>query len=138
MIDAKELADLLFDNAIHKNDPELRQKSDKLFLQAIMEPKMLTQIWIDAMCDISQEQQDKLFDDFNRIIKEVENFNLIKSGDWAMALSNSITLTQARMGALVVKLIREFCENHVKENGEDLLRDALGYVHDMENEHDYA
>ena len=137
MIDAKELADLLFDNAIHKSDPKLREKSDKLFLQAMMEPKMLTQIWIDAICDISQKQQNKLFEDFNRTIEEVEKFSLITSGDWAMSLSNSITLNQARIGALVIKLIREFCENHVKENGEDLLTDALAYVHDMENENDY-
>ena len=138
MLDAKELADLLFDNAIHKNDPELREKSDKLFLQAMMQPKILSKIWIDAICDISKKQENKLFDDLNKTISEVEDFKLVTGAGWAMTLSNSITLNQARIGCLVIKLINQFCENHVKENGEDLLTDALAYVHDMENEHDYA
>lgn len=137
MIDAKELADLLYADGLKKDDIDLQEMSNALFAKAMFDRKVLSRIWIDAMCDATTEQENKLFKDFNKVMEDIESFNLIESASWAMTLSNSITLTQARIGRLVIMLIKQACENHVAENGEDLLTDALAYVHDMENEHDY-
>ena len=141
MLDAKELADLLYaeltPHGLKKDNIDLQVQSDALFLKAMFSRKVLSRIWIDAMCDATCEQENKLFKDFNKVMEDIESFNLIESANWAMTLSNSITLSQARIGCLVIKLIKQACENHVTENGEDLLTDALAYVHDMENENDY-
>ena len=139
MLDAKELADLLFEDGCLKDEhSNLRETSDALFLEAMFKPKILSRIWIDAMCDSTTEQENKLFDDFNRAMEDIKTVKLIKINEsWAMTLSNSITLSQARIGCLVVKILKQACENHVKENGQELLDEALGYLDDMENERDY-
>ena len=138
MLDAKELADLLYaDGCLKDEHNDVGEESDALFLKAMFKPKILSRIWIDAMCDATSEQENKLFEDFNRAIKDIEMLNPSVTDGWAMTLSNSITLSQARIGCLVIKLLRQACENHVKENGRDLLIEALGYLDDMENERDY-
>ena len=137
MLDAKELADLLYADSLKNHDMDLQEMSDALFLKAMFKPKILSRIWIDAMCDATTEQENKLFEDFNKAIKDIEMLKANVNDGWAMTLSNSITLSQARIGCLVIKLLRQACENHVKENGQELLQEALAYVDDMENERDY-
>ena len=140
MLDAKELADLLYADGLkmdNKDDIDLQETSNALFLKAMFSRKVLSRIWIDAMCDATTEQEDKLFEDFNQVMDDIASFKLIGGESWAMTVSNSITLAQARIGRLVIKLIKQACENHVTEEGEDLLTDALAYIHDMENENDY-
>ena len=138
MLDAKELADLLYaDGCLKDEHNDVGEESDALFLKAMFKPKILSRIWIDAMCDATTEQENKLFEDFNKAIKDIEMLQANVNDGWAMTLSNSITLSQARIGCLVIKLLRQACENHVKENGRDLLIEALGYLDDMENERDY-
>ena len=141
MLDAKELADLLYaeltPHGLKKDNIDLQAQSDALFLKAMFSRKVLSRIWIDAMCDATSEQENKLFEDFNQVMDDIASFKLIGGESWAMTLSNSITLAQARIGRLVIMLIKQACENHVKAEGEDLLTDALAYVHDMENENDY-
>ena len=138
MLDAKELADLLYANGCLKDEhSDVGEESDALFLKAMFKPKILSRIWIDAMCDATTEQENKLFEDFNKAIKDIEMLKANVTDGWAMTLSNSITLSQARIGCLVIKLLRQACENHVKENGQELLDEALSYVDDMENERDY-
>ena len=146
MLDAKELADLLYaDGCLKDEHNDVGEESDALFLKAMFKPKILSRIWIDAMCDATSEQENKLFEDFNRAIKDIEMLkpNVIEmlkpnvTDGWAMTLSNSITLSQARIGCLVIKLLKQACENHVKENGQEVLDEALAYVDDMENERDY-
>ena len=137
MLDAKELADLLYEDGLKKDDIDLQEMSDALFLKAMFSRKVLSRIWIDAMCDATSEQENKLFDDFNRALENIEMLQANVVDGWAMTLSNSITLSQARIGCLVIKLLKQACENHVKENGQEVLDEALAYVDDMENEHDY-
>ena len=141
MLDAKELADLLYADGLKKDDIvrfcDLQKMSDALFLKAMFSRKVLSRIWIDAMCDATTEQENKLFEDFNKAIKDIEMLKANVNDGWAMTLSNSITLSQARIGCLVIKLLKQACENHVKENGQELLDEALAYVDDMENERDY-
>ena len=137
MLDAKELADLLYEDGLKKDDIDLQEMSDALFLKAMFSRKVLSRIWIDAMCDATTEQENKLFDDFNRALENIEMLQANVVDGWAMTLSNSITLSQARIGCLVIKLLKQACENHVKENGQEVLDEALSYVDDMENERDY-
>ena len=137
MLDAKELADLLYADGLKKDDIDLQEMSDALFLKAMFSRKVLSRIWIDAMCDATTEQENKLFDDFNRALENIEMLQANVVDGWAMTLSNSITLSQARIGCLVIKLLKQACENHVKENGQEVLDEALSYVDDMENERDY-
>ena len=137
MLDAKELADLLYADGLKKDDIDLQEMSDALFLKAMFSRKVLSQIWIDAMCDSTSEQENKLFEDFNRAVVNIDRLKDCDSDSWAMTLSNSITLSQARIGCFVINLLKETCENYVKKNGENLTIDALAYLHDMENEHDY-
>ena len=137
MLDAKELADLLYADGLKNHDMDLQEKSDALFLKAMFSRKVLSRIWIDAMCDATTEQENKLFEDFNRALENIEMLKANVVDGWAMTLSNSITLSQARIGCLVIKLLKQACENHVKENGQEVLDEALAYVDDMENEHDY-
>ena len=137
MLDAKELADLIYADGLKKDDIDLQEMSDALFLKAMFSRKVLSRIWIDAMCDATTEQENKLFEDFNRAIKDIEMLRFSIGESWAMTLSNAITLTQARIGCLVIKLLKQACENHVKENGKEVLEEALSYVDDMENERDY-
>jgi len=145
MLDAKELADLLYADGLIEFDKkddiirysDLQEMSDALFLKAMFSRKVLSRIWIDAMCDATTEQENKLFEDFNRALENIEMLKANVVDGWAMTLSNSITLSQARIGCLVIKLLRQACENHVKENGQELLDEALAYVDDMENERDY-
>jgi len=145
MLDAKELADLLYADGLIEFDKkddiirysDLQEMSDALFLKAMFSRKVLSRIWIDAMCDATTEQENKLFDDFNRALENIEMLQANVVDGWAMTLSNSITLSQARIGCLVIKLLKQACENHVKENGQEVLDEALAYVDDMENERDY-
>tara|TARA_R110000803_G_scaffold79372_1_gene144997 strand:- start:199 stop:615 length:417 start_codon:yes stop_codon:yes gene_type:complete len=137
MLDAKELADLLYADGLKKDDIDLQEMSNALFLKAMFSKKVLSRIWIDAMCDATSEQENKLFEDFNRAVVNIDRLKDCDSDSWAMTLSNSITLTQARIGCLVIKLLKQACENHVKENGKEVLEEALSYVDDMENERDY-
>ena len=141
MLDAKELADLLYADGLKKDYiirySDLQEMSDALFLKAMFSRKVLSRIWIDAMCDATTEQENKLFEDFNRALENIEMLKANVVDGWAMTLSNSITLSQARIGCLVIKLLKQACENHVKENGQELLDEALAYVDDMENERDY-
>ena len=137
MLDAKELADLLYADGLKKDDIDLQEMSDALFLKAMFSRKVLSRIWIDAMCDATTEQENKLFEDFNRALENIEMLKANVVDGWAMTLSNSITLSQARIGCLVIKLLKQACENHVKENGQEVLDEALAYVDDMENERDY-
>ena len=141
MLDAKELADLLYADGLKKDYiirySDLQEMSDALFLKAMFSRKVLSRIWIDAMCDATSEQENKLFEDFNRALENIEMLKANVVDGWAMTLSNSITLSQARIGCLVIKLLKQACENHVKENGQELLDEALAYVDDMENERDY-
>ena len=137
MLDAKELADLLYADGLKKDDIDLQEMSDALFLKAMFSRKVLSRIWIDAMCDATTEQENKLFEDFNRALENIEMLKANGVDGWAMTLSNSITLSQARIGCLVIKLLKQACENHVKENGQEVLDEALAYVDDMENERDY-
>jgi len=145
MLDAKELADLLYADGLIEFDKkddiirysDLQEMSDALFLKAMFSRKVLSRIWIDAMCDATTEQENKLFEDFNRALENIEMLKANVVDGWAMTLSNSITLSQARIGCLVIKLLKQACENHVKENGQELLDEALAYVDDMENERDY-
>jgi hypothetical protein len=145
MLDAKELADLLYADGLIEFDKkddiirysDLQEMSDALFLKAMFSRKVLSRIWIDAMCDATSEQENKLFEDFNRALENIEMLKANVVDGWAMTLSNSITLSQARIGCLVIKLLKQACENHVKENGQELLDEALAYVDDMENERDY-
>ena len=145
MLDAKELADLLYADGLIEFDKkddiirysDLQEMSDALFLKAMFSRKVLSRIWIDAMCDATTEQENKLFEDFNRALENIEMLQANVVDGWAMTLSNSITLSQARIGCLVIKLLKQACENHVKENGQEVLDEALAYVDDMENERDY-
>ena len=137
MLDAKELADLLYADGLKKDDIDLQEMSDALFLKAMFSRKVLSRIWIDAMCDATTEQENKLFEDFNRALENIEMLQANVVDGWAMTLSNSITLSQARIGCLVIRLLKQACENHVKENGQEVLDEALSYVDDMENERDY-
>ena len=137
MLDAKELADLLYADGLKKDDIDLQEMSDALFLKAMFSRKVLSRIWIDAMCDATTEQENKLFEDFNRALENIEMLKANVVDGWAMTLSNSITLSQARIGCLVIRLLKQACENHVKENGQEVLDEALAYVDDMENERDY-
>jgi hypothetical protein len=137
MLDAKELADLLYADGLKKDDIDLQEMSDALFLKAMFSRKVLSRIWIDAMCDATSEQENKLFEDFNRALENIEMLKANVVDGWAMTLSNSITLSQARIGCLVIRLLKQACENHVKENGQEVLDEALAYVDDMENERDY-
>ena len=145
MLDAKDLADLLYADGLIEFDKkddiirysDLQEMSDALFLKAMFSRKVLSRIWIDAMCDATSEQENKLFEDFNRALENIEMLKANVVDGWAMTLSNSITLSQARIGCLVIKLLKQACENHVKENGQEVLDEALAYVDDMENERDY-
>ena len=137
MLDAKELADLIYADGLKKDDIDLQEMSDALFLKAMFSKKVLSRIWIDAMCDATSDQENKLFEDFNRAVVNIDRLKDCDSDSWAMTLSNSITLSQARIGCFVINLLKETCENYVKKNGENLTIDALAYLHDMENEHDY-
>ena len=145
MLDAKELADLLYADGLIEFDKkddiirysDLQEMSDALFLKAMFSRKVLSRIWIDAMCDATTEQENKLFEDFNRALENIEMLKANVVDGWAMTLSNSITLSQARIGCLVIRLLKQACENHVKENGQEVLDEALAYVDDMENERDY-